>query len=53
MGTLGKIICIGFAAFYILGVLLYVVAPISKRFRPKLLDQDAPKAPRLSHKGSG
>jgi len=51
VGTLGKIICIGFAAFYILGVLLYLIAPISRRFRPRLLDQDENKAKGLFYKG--
>jgi hypothetical protein len=36
MGTLGKLVCLGFGAFYVLGVLLYVLAPtLREHFRPR------------------
>jgi hypothetical protein len=44
MGTLAKIFCIGFEAFYILGVLLYAIGPHRKRFKPRLENQNLTKA---------
>jgi hypothetical protein len=44
MGTLAKIVCLGLGAFYVLGLLLFLLAPtIRKRFRPGLSNQDRHK----------
>jgi len=45
MGTLAKIVCLGFGAFYVLGLLLFLLAPmVRKLLRPGLSNQDRHKA---------
>ena len=42
--TLAKIVCLGFGAFYVLGLLLFFLAPlIRKLFRPRLSNQNRHK----------
>ena len=57
MGILAKVLLIGFAAFWALGILLYVTAPMLWRFvrhRLRKHDQRMPKAPdRLPEEGPG
>jgi len=41
MGTLAKIVCLGFGAFYVLGVFLFFLAPMLGRLlRRTLTDRD-------------
>jgi hypothetical protein len=45
VGTLAKIVCLGFGALYVLGLLLFLIAPmIRKLLRPRLSNQDRHKA---------
>jgi len=44
METLLKIICFGFAAFYVLGLLLFLIAPLRRSFMHRFGNQDQPKA---------
>jgi hypothetical protein len=45
MGTLAKIVCLGFGAFYVLGLALFLFAPtLRKLLRRRLTNQDRHKA---------
>jgi len=45
MGTLAKIVCLGFGAFYALGLALFFLAPtLRKLLRGRLINQDRHKA---------
>jgi hypothetical protein len=45
MGTLAKIVCLGFGAIYVFGLLLFLLAPtVRKRFRVALSNRDRNKA---------
>jgi len=45
MGTLAKIVCLGFGAFYVLGLLLFFLAPTLRRLlRRRLTNQDRHQA---------
>lgn len=52
MGILAKVLLIGFAAFYVLGILLYVMAPMlwrfirHKRTRQRLAENQGAPPPR-------
>jgi len=40
METLVKIICFGFAAFYVLGLLLFLIAPLRRSLMRRFAKQD-------------
>jgi hypothetical protein len=44
MGMLAKLVCLGFGAIYVFGLLLFLLAPtVRKRFRAALLNREQNK----------
>jgi hypothetical protein len=45
MGTLAKLVCLGFGAIYVFGLLLFLLAPtVRKRLRAALSNRERDKA---------